>query len=91
MRTAAGVAVRMTDLFGVGGQELLRRVELAPAMRAKVNSCLRLIDELNFEVQEDKADAAAKQIRATMESVVKLDVPLVVDVGYGVNWAAAHQ
>ena len=47
---AAGVPVRMTDLFGVGGHELMRRVTLAPAMRARVNSCLRLIDDLTFEV-----------------------------------------
>jgi DNA polymerase I len=51
---------------------------------------LTVHDELNFEVEEAKAEAAAKQIRATMESVVSLDVPLVVDVAYGVNWAAAH-
>jgi DNA polymerase-1 len=51
---------------------------------------LTVHDELNFEVEEGKAEAAAKQIRSTMEGVVKLDVPLVVDVGYGVDWAGAH-
>ena len=46
----AGVPVRMSDLFGAGGQKLLRTVTLAPAMRARVNSCLRLIEALDFEV-----------------------------------------
>ena len=32
----AGVHVPMSDLFGVGGQKLLARVELAPAARARV-------------------------------------------------------
>ncbi len=45
----AGVSVVMSDLFGVGGRQLLERVALAPAMRARVNSCLRLIDALTFE------------------------------------------
>ncbi len=46
----AGVQVAATDLFGVGGRELLGRVGLAPAMRAKVNSALRLIDSFDFEI-----------------------------------------
>ena len=40
----AGVHVPVSDLFGVGGQQLLARVELAPAARARVDSALRLIE-----------------------------------------------
>jgi transposase len=47
----AGVPVRMSDLFGVGGQRLLASSALAPAMRARVNSCSRLIEALDFEVE----------------------------------------
>ena len=46
----AGVPVAVTDLFGTNGRQLLERVGLAPAMRAKVNSCLRLIDVIDFEI-----------------------------------------
>jgi transposase len=46
----AGIAVTMSDLFRPEGMELLQRVELAAAMRAKLNSVLRLIDILDFEV-----------------------------------------
>jgi transposase len=37
-------------LFGVSGQQLLDRVELRPAMRAKVHSARKLIEVLDFEV-----------------------------------------
>jgi transposase len=47
----AGVPVVMSDLFGAAGQQLLGRVELAPAARARVNSALRLIENLDFEVE----------------------------------------
>jgi transposase len=53
----------MSDLFGVGGQKLLTGVELAPAARARVNSALRLIETLDFEV-ELFAKLAAGRLRA---------------------------
>ena len=46
----AGVPVGMSDLFGVAGQQLLGRVALPVAARARVNSVLRLIECLDFEV-----------------------------------------
>lgn len=47
----AGVQVSISDLFGVAGTELLGRVELKPACRARVNSELRLISNLDCEVE----------------------------------------
>lgn len=47
----AGVPVAMTDLFGIGGQALLDRVELAPAARARIDSARRVIECLDFEVE----------------------------------------
>jgi DNA-binding CsgD family transcriptional regulator len=46
-----GVVVPMSDLFGVGGQGLLERVELAPAFRARVDSARRVIEALDFEIE----------------------------------------
>ncbi len=46
----AGVGVALSDLFGVAGRELLERVVLPSAMRAKVNSALRLVDAFDFEI-----------------------------------------
>ena len=51
---------------------------------------LQVHDELVFEVDEAIADQLAKQIQATMEKVVTLSIPLVVEVGKGNNWDEAH-
>ncbi len=51
---------------------------------------LTVHDELVFEVPEASAHEAGAAIRARMERTTKLDVPLVVDVGWGRSWAEAH-
>jgi DNA polymerase-1 len=51
---------------------------------------LTVHDELVFEVPEQLAQEATERIRQGMESVMELDVPLVVDIGTGSNWADAH-
>jgi transposase len=48
---SVGVQVLMSDLFGPGGQDLLTRVALAAESRARVDSALRLIENLDFEVE----------------------------------------
>lgn len=51
---------------------------------------LTVHDELVFEVPESLVPEAVEKIKQTMESVYALDVPLIVDVGAGSNWADAH-
>jgi DNA polymerase-1 len=55
---------------------------------------LQVHDELVFEVPRGDEERAAAVIRDVMasaaEPVVKLDVPLSVEVGWGANWGAAH-
>ena len=46
----AGVQVPMSDLFGVAGQQLLAAARLAAESRARVDSLLRLIAALDFEI-----------------------------------------
>jgi transposase len=48
---ACGVPVAMSDLFGGGGRQLLERVELPPAFRARVDSARRVIEALDFEIE----------------------------------------
>lgn len=50
---------------------------------------LTVHDELVFEVPEGGAKEAAHRVREAMSGAMKLDVPLVVDAGFGPNWAAA--
>ena len=51
---------------------------------------LQVHDELVLEVPEKLAQKAADYVSGIMVSVMDLDVPLVVDVGWGKNWAEAH-
>ena len=50
---------------------------------------LTVHDELVFEVPLAEREAAEALVRATMEGVCELRVPLVVDLGFGPNWADA--
>jgi len=51
---------------------------------------LQVHDELLFEVPEKDAEKVKAFVKDKMEAAAKLDVPLVVDVGIGSNWADAH-
>ncbi|MCB0317915.1 MAG: DNA polymerase I [Bdellovibrionales bacterium] len=51
---------------------------------------LQIHDELLFEVEESFSSQAIEIIKSEMENVIKLNVPLVVDVGVGSNWKEAH-
>ena len=51
---------------------------------------LQVHDELIFEIKESQVDEAIKLIREKMENAADLSVPLLVDVGIGINWDEAH-
>jgi len=59
-----------------------------------VKMLLQVHDELIFEVSKVALNETTEVVRKIMEKasepVVKLDVPLVVDAGFGNNWADAH-
>jgi transposase len=46
-----GLHLRVSDLFGVGGRQLLAAAPLDAAYRLRVNALLRLIDALDFEIR----------------------------------------
>jgi DNA polymerase-1 len=52
----------------------------------KTRMVLQVHDELLFEVPADEAAEVEALVRAEMEGVVKLDVPLVADLAFGPNW-----
>jgi transposase len=60
---AAGVQVTMSDLFGPGGQRLLTTTRLAVESRSRVESLLRLITALDFEI-DTFARLVAGRLRA---------------------------
>lgn len=51
---------------------------------------MQVHDELVFDVWKDEQDILKKQVKDIMEHIVKLDVPLIVDIGLGNNWLESH-
>ncbi|MFA6393536.1 MAG: DNA polymerase I [Patescibacteria group bacterium] len=53
---------------------------------SEIRMLLQVHDELLFEVREDKIQEWSKIVKNTMEGVVKLKVPIIVDIKAGKNW-----
>ena len=55
---------------------------------------LQVHDELLFEVKEEFSQDLVDKIQSIMETAslpfLKMDIPLSVDAGHGLNWAEAH-
>jgi DNA polymerase-1 len=58
--------------------------------RLKTLLIMQVHDELVLEVPGDELTVVKEKVRELMQSVAKLDVPLIVDVGVGDNWDQAH-
>ena len=54
--------------------------------KLKTRMVLQVHDELLFEVPGDEKKEVEDLVRSEMEGVVKLNVPLVADLGFGPNW-----
>ncbi len=96
-RTLRQAAERMATNTVIQGSaaDLIKKamVEVQAALQEapfETQLILQVHDELVFEVAPEHADALAALVRAQMEQVVELAVPLVVDVGTGPNWRVAH-
>ncbi|HVL22251.1 MAG TPA: DNA polymerase I [Amaricoccus sp.] len=95
----AGFASRAAINAPIQGSaaDIIRRAMIrVPAAIAHLPArmLLQVHDELLFEVAEGAAEETAEAVRAVMSAAtlpaVALDVPLVVDAGWGESWAAAH-
>ena len=56
----------------------------------KSKMLLQVHDELVFDVFYQEKELVEEIVKNTMESAVKLDVPLKVDLDFGKNWLEAH-
>jgi len=56
----------------------------------KSKMLLQVHDELVFDVHKKEKELVKKIVKNTMESAVKLDVPLKIDLDFGKNWLEAH-
>ncbi|UWQ03945.1 DNA polymerase I [Aliiroseovarius crassostreae] len=71
---------------------MIRMPDAIKGLPAKM--LLQVHDELIFEVDEAAVEDVIGVVRKVMEGAsepaIKLDLPLVVDAGVGMNWAEAH-
>jgi DNA polymerase-1 len=75
------------DLIKIAMINLFRRIK-KEGLSAKM--ILQVHDELVFEVPKGEEDRLCAIVKEEMEGVMKLDVPLKVDINSGESWAEAH-
>jgi len=78
------------DLLKVAMIRVDRAIEARRSPVPDADLLLTVHDELVFEVPTGRAEEFKQWVKNEMESVHKLDVPLVVDVGSGQTWGEAH-
>ena len=78
-----GTAADLVKIAMIRVHQRLRREKLGARMILQVH------DELLLEVPEKEIDRTKEVVRAEMESVYEMSVPLVVDVSVGKNWMEA--
>jgi len=79
-----GTAADLVKLAMISVDAWIRENELATRLVLQVH------DELVFEVPEREVERVRAELPARMESVARLAVPLVADIGVGPNWERAH-
>ena len=78
-----GSAADIIKLAMIAAYRRLREQKLRSRMLLQVH------DELVLEVPAEEVEAVSAILRETMEQVVKLSVPLSIDIHKGKNWAEA--
>ena len=56
----------------------------------KSKMIMQVHDELVFDVEKAELELLSLNIKKIMENVIKIKVPLLVEVGYGKTWLEAH-
>lgn len=64
--------------------------ELLNERKYRTKLLLQVHDELVFDAPDEEIKEVSALIKKTMESSVKIEVPLIVDIGVGPNWLDAH-
>jgi DNA polymerase-1 len=70
----------------------LAMVNIQKRLRHNFNTTmiLQVHDELIFDVDKNEIEKIKEIVKYEMENVLKLRVPLLVDIGIGNNWIEAH-
>ena len=86
MAQNAPVQGSAADIFKLAMIDLDRALDAAGS---DARMLLTVHDELVLEVPAEELDETKEVVRTVMEGVAELRVPLVVDMGFGSNWAEA--
>ncbi len=78
-----GTAADIIKLATIKSHQVLQEKKMAAKL------LLQIHDELVFEVPAPEFDETAALVKGAMESVLKLDVPLLINISQGVNLAKA--
>lgn len=65
---------------------MVKIAELIRGREADIRLLLQIHDELIFEIKPDKIKTYAPLIKDTMQNVIKLKVPIIVEEASGDNW-----
>ncbi|MBN1479077.1 DNA polymerase I [candidate division KSB1 bacterium] len=79
-----GSAADLIKVAMIHVQKRMAKEGLASKMIMQVH------DELVFDVVKEELPQMQHLVRQEMENAIKLDVPIKVDLGTGVNWLKAH-
>ena len=79
-----GTAADLIKLAMIAVDDFIEKNKLKTLLIMQVH------DELVLEVPEAELEAVKAEVRRLMESVARLEVPLIADVGVGDNWDQAH-
>jgi DNA polymerase-1 len=79
-----GAAADIIKIAMIDIDKKLKKMELNSKM------LLQIHDELIFDVIPEELEILKKVVIKSMSEACQLDVPLVVDVGFGANWLEAH-
>ncbi len=85
LRAAANAPIQgsSADIIKIAMVQLNKKFK---EMNVPAKMLLQVHDELLFEVEPDSLEITKKLVKKTMEDCVKLNVPLLVDIGIGDNW-----
>lgn len=79
-----GTSADMIKIAMIRIRSIMKKEKLKSKMIMQVH------DELVFEVPEHEKETMKKIVTHEMENSLPLDVPVVVDTGWGANWEEAH-
>jgi DNA polymerase-1 len=79
-----GTAADLIKLAMIAVQKWLDEAKLKTLLIMQVH------DELVLEVPDAEIPVVKERLVELMQSVAKLDVPLIADIGVGENWDKAH-